>query len=286
MTRYTRSTCRKRLHGFTLIELLVVISIIALLIAILLPVLGAVRDSARATQSLSNTRQWGLGTTMSLQDYKQNLPWEGKKRPAAESFGASIWWANVVPEYVGQDSYTEIVFRNTLTNRNAARSALPMPPKESIFVDPSTIIPEDAPYSEQNPFWFFFSYVPNANLDNGTTRTASYRNPFTTATETVPVARVDDFAQPSITVLMFELRAADDEITDDTTALGSGLDRARGDWKHHAARHSGGGHSVYGDGHASFRSYKETIESEGVPGDTGNIRNEVIWTPYADPLFQ
>jgi prepilin-type N-terminal cleavage/methylation domain-containing protein len=49
--------CNRKTRAFTLLELLVVISVIAMLMAILMPALGAARSGSRALACKSNLRQ-------------------------------------------------------------------------------------------------------------------------------------------------------------------------------------------------------------------------------------
>ncbi len=61
-------------NGFTLIELLVVIAIIALLIGILLPALGAARESAKELKCLTQVRGIGQAFTFYADDNKDWYP--------------------------------------------------------------------------------------------------------------------------------------------------------------------------------------------------------------------
>ncbi|MEM9066820.1 MAG: type II secretion system protein [Planctomycetota bacterium] len=67
--------CRaKRAGGFTLPEVLVSLAVVAILIAILLPSLGAVRMTAQQVFCSSNVRQTGLALSIYTDDYDRALP--------------------------------------------------------------------------------------------------------------------------------------------------------------------------------------------------------------------
>jgi prepilin-type N-terminal cleavage/methylation domain-containing protein/prepilin-type processing-associated H-X9-DG protein len=85
-------------RAFTLIELLTVIAVVGVLAGILVPVVGAVRDRARATQCLSNMRQIGAASLLYLADNQGRLPSNGHDR---NPDGTSRSWRDTLETYLG-----------------------------------------------------------------------------------------------------------------------------------------------------------------------------------------
>lgn len=130
-------------RGFTLIELLVVVSIIALLIGILLPVLSSARETARISQCASNNRQQGIATMTYTSDYKDTLP-KSIHQP-------------------GDDP----------SNPNTGRNGLDQPFRSAQFLadpfgnsDPATIAPKDTYQCNIGTVWFkgYFNNDPGEAL--------------------------------------------------------------------------------------------------------------------------
>ncbi len=88
-------------QAFTLIELLVVISIIALLIGILLPALGAARSTARSIACQSNLRQLAIAANTYATDENGFLPMaESEDVGGAPSYFEERWWGWSVLPYI------------------------------------------------------------------------------------------------------------------------------------------------------------------------------------------
>jgi len=139
-----------RIHrcGFTLIELLVVIAIIAILIALLLPAVQAVRESARRSQCSNNLKQLGLALhsfhgAMGHFPVNQTGPGAPDGR-GGHGKGYFSWLAELLP-YIEQQPLAKSIdyrinnadtpFDGTIgrTHRNAAAAAVPV----ALFLCPS-----------------------------------------------------------------------------------------------------------------------------------------------------
>ena len=181
-------------HGFTIVELLVVISIIALLIALLLPALAMAKQDAVSIDCLSNLRSQGQMLFEYASEYEGAIPY-------GEMVGGST------PKQYLLNEFNVLLYTSTQGNQNVITNAwydstpqniaayqATMEKFARIFVCPASTLPieqgsqwwylEPCFYSTYacNPNFFMLLYLngaggPNNTNQNYTVRLSNVQNP-------------------------------------------------------------------------------------------------------------
>ena len=195
----------KKPEAFTLIELLIVIAIIAILAAMLMPVLSSAKDRADQVYCLNNMRQWALAFHMYCDDNNGYVPDEGDTAEPITYGGApnatdnyDYAWYNVIPPDVGSPPLVN------LYGRNGHTLAPPLPSTHSLFSCPSCPPPlKSLGYQVPVPTdkMAFFMYGENARLCvNMGTRFLPSGQP-----TGIPQTKLINVLKPSQTVFLAEV---------------------------------------------------------------------------------
>lgn len=162
---------RHRRAAFTLIELLTVIAIIAVLAAILFPVIGNMKNRAHQSASVNNLRQWGAALAASLAEFDGAMPSDGASGGNANLSDEDAWF-NRLPKFMGMQPLNSVQMQATP----------PRAGQKSLFVNPGV------PVTSANANQTLFFYGMNDFLS-------------TTAEPTMKMLRVE---RPAATVFMAE----------------------------------------------------------------------------------
>jgi prepilin-type N-terminal cleavage/methylation domain-containing protein/prepilin-type processing-associated H-X9-DG protein len=273
-------------NAFTLIELLVVIAIIAILAAMLLPVLAKAKLKAQQASCLSSLKQWGLAIQMYASDNNDNIPRDGMGangdypgNSGAENDPNA--WFNLLPTYVG-DKPLANYFVGLPGNPAVRMTIIPFPGGNGrIWECPTAIMAPATVTSVLSGSGAdgFFSYDMNIDLKknpadtNGTSNVAYPQMP-----------KITTFKHPTATVFMFD--CVFDPVTEVVNASPqyNSVNPANR-FKSYASRHNNGGIINFFDGHSSYykTSYIEVspygISSPSTGGTGEPLLPEIIWDP-------
>lgn len=263
-------------HGFTLIELLVSISIIALLIAILLPALGAARQAAQSITCASQLRQFGLATAMHLTDENDRIPYRATGTPGGSSLRPWFLWS--LAPYLNMD-------RNPNNWGLLAYSySGPDPYPGGPLNHRVSICPTDAqsPYwnSGNLPAWRVLgrptSYAPLISWGTqGPRPVISGTNPNTIPNAFQDFARGDDVRNPSHAMFIKDSEGLPDYTPSNTLAVWQSGGALYESFK----RHSHSDNALFFDGHV--QNFKPETIQEAALEQSHLFQNS--YHPYGNP---
>jgi prepilin-type N-terminal cleavage/methylation domain-containing protein/prepilin-type processing-associated H-X9-DG protein len=239
MTYRNARSGRGRAAAFTLIELLVVIAIIAILAAILFPVFAQAREKARQTACLSNLKQIGTALLMYTQDYDEMFPVRyGSGDPVDFENGYQRNWKNMLMPYIKSKQVfacpsNQTAKKGTLTWNGTDQVDGPIPAGYSMWLPDSWlsgVLGHGASYPQALAG---MEYPSNALIILETSYRWADTGPYLGYSEPAP--------------------GNDIAITPGPSTWNSGHNKKKGN-------------IVYMDGHAKYRSLRQTFdETNGTP---------------------
>lgn len=111
--------CRERLRAFTLVELLAVIAIIGVLAGLLIPVVGKVRQNARASVCLGNLRQIGAAFQLYAADNRGLYPALRHYNDSQQKNPSGSGWVVEINPYLAAREVTGNIKTNLGTESDA-----------------------------------------------------------------------------------------------------------------------------------------------------------------------
>lgn len=159
--RWKAPTMRRR--GFTLIELLVVISIIAVLVALLLPAVQYSREQARRSACTNNLKQIGLA----LANYtgRHGLLPPGYQSIYSPTFQREIgpgwgWASMILPDLEQQALFDSLTFERTMPSPSVATARLSA---LRVFLCPSDNVPSTWMTTDSEA-WMYMGKVYSSSI--------------------------------------------------------------------------------------------------------------------------